>query len=228
MVRGNDLVDRETLLKGIAEMINSVQRRHPVRVAVDGVDAAGKTVFADELEPLLEERGREVIRSSMDWFHNPQKLRHVRGRMDPEGYYLDSFNYRVLLDYLLLPLGPGGSLIYMDKAFDYRIDQRLDEPFKKASGDAILLFDGVFLLRPEIERLWDLKIYLDVTFGESLRRGLEREASNNSDVEELYMNRYIPGQKLYHIHSAPQRKADIVIDNNDPRNPRITYMNPDL
>jgi len=189
---------------------------------VDGVDAAGKTVFADELEPLLEERGREVIRSSMDWFHNPQKLRHVRGRMDPEGYYLDSFNYRVLLDYLLLPLGPGGSLIYMDKAFDYRIDQRLDEPFKKAS------FDGVFLLRPELERLWDLKIYLDVTFGESLRRGLEREASNNSDVEELYMNRYIPGQKLYHIHSAPQRKADIVIDNNDPRNPRITYMNPDL
>jgi len=222
------MVDRETLLKGIAEMINSIQRRPPVKVAVDGVDAAGKTVFADELHPLLEERGREVIRSSMDWFHNPRRLRHARGRMDPEGYYLDSFNYRVLLDYLLLPLGPGGSLIYMDKAFDYRIDQRLDVPFKKAGSDSVLLFDGVFLLRPELERLWDLKIYLDVTFEESLRRGLEREASNSSEVEELYMNRYIPGQKLYHIHSAPQRKADIVIDNNDPRNPKITYMNPDL
>lgn len=222
------MVDRETLLKGITEMINSIQRRHPVRVAVDGVDAAGKTVFADELKPLLEERGRIVIRSSMDWFHNPRRLRHARGRMDPEGYYLDSFNYRVLLDYLLLPLGPGGSLVYMDKAFDYRIDQRLDVPFKKASRDDVLLFDGVFLLRPELERLWDLKIYLDITFQESLQRGLERETSNSSDVEELYMNRYIPGQKLYHIHSAPQRKADIVIDNNDPRNPRITYMNPDL
>jgi uridine kinase len=195
---------------------------------VDGVDAAGKTAFADELEPLLEERGREVIRSSIDWFHNPRRLRYARGRMDPEGYYLDSFNYRVLLDYLLMPLGPGGSLIYTDKAFDYRVDQRLDEPFKKASSDAVLLFDGVFLLRPELERLWDLKIYLDVTFQESLRRGLEREVANASEVEELYMNRYIPGQKLYHIHSAPQRKADIVIDNNDPRNPRITYMNPEL
>ena len=222
------MVDREILLKGIAEMINSVQRRHPVRVAIDGVDAAGKSVFADELKPLLEERGREVIRSSMDWFHNPRRLRHARGRMDPEGYYLDSFNYRVLLDYLLLPLGPGGSLVYTDKAFDYRLDQRLDEPFRKARSDAVLLLDGVFLLRPELERLWDLKIYLDVTFEESLRRGLERVAGDSSEAEELYMNRYIPGQKLYHIHSAPQRKADIVIDNNDPRNPRITYMNPRL
>ena len=222
------MVDRETLLKGIAEMINSIQRRHPVRVAIDGVDAAGKTVFADELKPLLEGRGREVIRSSMDWFHNPRRLRHARGRMDPEGYYLDSFNYRVLLDYLLLPLGPGGSLVYTDKAFDYRLDQRLDEPFKKAGGDAVLLFDGVFLLRPELERLWDLKTYLDVTFEESIRRGLERAAGDSSEIEELYMNRYIPGQKLYHIHSAPQRKADVVIDNNDPLNPRITHMNPRL
>jgi len=222
------MVDREILLKGIAEMINSIQRRHPVRVAIDGVDAAGKTVFADELKPLLEDRGREVIRSSIDWFHNPRRLRHVRGRMDPEGYYLDSFNYRALLDYLLLPLGPGGSLVYMDKAFDYRLDQRLDEPFKKAGAAAVLLFDGIFLLRPELEHVWDLKIYLDVTFEESLRRGLDRAADRSSEVEDLYMNRYIPGQKLYHIHSAPQRKADIVIDNNDPSSPRITYMNPRL
>lgn len=222
------MVDRKTLLKGIAEMINSIKRRHPIRVAIDGIDAAGKTAFADELVSLLEERGREVIRSSMDWFHNPRRLRHARGRMDPEGYYLDSFNYRVLLDYLLLPLGPGGSQIYTDKAFDYRLDRRLDEPFKKAGSDAILLFDGVFLLRPELERLWDLKIYLDITFEESLRRGLERAASNSPEVEDLYMSRYIPGQKLYHIHSAPKRKADIVIDNNDPSNPRITYMNPRL
>jgi len=222
------MVDREILLKGIAEMINSIQRRHPVRVAIDGVDAAGKTVFADELKPLLEDRGREVIRSSIDWFHNPRRLRHVRGRMDPEGYYLDSFNYRALLDYLLLPLGPGGSLVYMDKAFDYRLDQRLDEPFKKAGAAAVLLFDGIFLLRPELEHVWDLKIYLDVTFEESLRRGLDRAADCSSEVEDLYMNRYIPGQKLYHIHSAPQRKADIVIDNNDPSSPRITHMNPRL
>jgi uridine kinase len=222
------MVDRGTLLKGIAEMINSIQRYHPVRVAIDGVDAAGKSIFADELKPLLEGKGREVIRSSMDWFHNPRRLRYARGRMDPEGYYLDSFNYRALLDYLLLPLGPGGSLVYTDKAFDYRLDQRLDEPFKKAGSDAVLLFDGVFLLRPELERLWDLKIYLDVTFEESLRRGLERVEGDSSEVEELYMNRYIPGQKLYHIHSAPLRKADIVIDNNNPLNPRITRMNPHL
>jgi hypothetical protein len=30
------------------------------------------------------------------------------------------------------------------------------------------------------------------------------------------------------IHSAPKRKTDILIDNNVPANPRITYLNKDL
>ncbi len=49
--------------------------------------------------------GRPVIRASLDGFHNPSVVRYERGRLSPEGYYLDSFNYRALLDNLLLPLG---------------------------------------------------------------------------------------------------------------------------
>ncbi|MBN2334339.1 uridine kinase [Candidatus Bathyarchaeota archaeon] len=222
------MVDRETLLRGIAEMINSMERIQPTRVAIDGVDAAGKTMFADELRPNLEAKGREVIRASIDGFHNPRKLRYIRGRLDPEGYYIDSFNYRALLEQLLQPLGPAGSLNYRTQAFDYRIDRAVDAPVKKARRDSVLLFDGVFLLRPELVNLWDLRIYLDVTFEESLRRGLERDPGNATEIEEQYMSRYIPGQKLYHIHCSPPRKADIVIDNNDVSHPKITYMNPDL
>lgn len=220
---------RESLLKCVAEKAMSIDLGHPTRVAVDGVDAAGKTVFAEELKARLVEDGRDVIRASVDGFHNPRRVRHQRGRMSPEGYYIDSFNYRALLDYLLLPLGPGGDLVYREAIFDYRTDRRVDYPPKKARVDSILVFDGVFLLRPELVSLWDLRIYLDISYDEMMRRGLQRGMDNGEetvDHEELYAQRYIPGQKLYHLHSAPKRRADIIIDNNDPRNPRITHLNP--
>jgi hypothetical protein len=40
---------RQTLLDEVAEAISAVRIDHPLRVAVDGRTAAGKTTFADEL-----------------------------------------------------------------------------------------------------------------------------------------------------------------------------------
>ena len=221
------MTPRASLLKGVAEIIMRVTMSHPTRVAVDGVDSAGKTIFADELKPLIEEHGREVIRASVDSFHNPQAARYQRGRLSPEGYYIDSFNYRALLDNLLLPLGPSGNLEYRDAIFDYTEDRPIRGSVKRARSDAVLLFDGVFLLRPELVGLWDLRIYLDISYGEMVARGVKR-GGGDVETEELYTQRYMPGQKLYHLHSAPKRRADLVIDNNNPLNPRVTYINPNL
>jgi uridine kinase len=221
------LVNRESLLRSVAEFIANIHGDHPTRVAVDGVDAAGKTTFADQLRTHVAEHGRPVIRASLDGFHNPSVIRYERGRLSPEGYYLDSFNYRALLDNLLLPLGPGGSLSYREAVFDYRRDIWLEQPPSKAKADSVLLFDGVFLLRPELVSLWDLRIFLDISFDEMMRRGLER-SPGDAEAETLYAQRYIPGQKLYHLHAAPKRRADIVINNNDPDDPRVTFMSPSL
>jgi len=42
------------------------------RFAVDGIDCAGKTTFADRLAPLLE---RPVVRASEDDFLHPAAIR---------------------------------------------------------------------------------------------------------------------------------------------------------
>jgi uridine kinase len=47
-------------------MIASARTDHPVRVAVDGIDAAGKTTLADALVNPLSQLGRGVIRASND------------------------------------------------------------------------------------------------------------------------------------------------------------------
>jgi uridine kinase len=83
---------REDLVAEAAHRICQVRRSHPVRVAIDGVDAAGKTTLANELVGPLERLGRPVIRASIDGFHNPATVRYRRGDTSPEGYVRDSFN----------------------------------------------------------------------------------------------------------------------------------------
>ena len=113
---------RHRALEQLAELIDSVSLPHPTRVAIDGVDAAGKTTLANELAGPFEARGRHVIRASTDGFHNPHEVRYRRGPESPEGYYLDSFDYETLRASLLEPLGPGGDLRYRTASFDYRTE----------------------------------------------------------------------------------------------------------
>lgn len=62
------------------------------------------------------------------------------------------------------------------------------------------MFDGVFLLRPELRALWDLSVYLLVSEDVVLRRALTRDVGvlgGSDQVRELYESRYLPGQALY-------------------------------
>ena len=57
---------RTEIIEKLAREISRQKRPHPVRVAIDGVDAAGKTILADELVKPIETLGRKVIRASID------------------------------------------------------------------------------------------------------------------------------------------------------------------
>src|SRR5438128_702151 len=102
------MVKRSQVLEELARRILHIEQPYPVRVAIDGPDAAGKTTLAQELSPLIQARGRPVIRASIDGFHNPTRIRYSRGATSPEGYYYDSFNYHALTESLLAPLGLSG------------------------------------------------------------------------------------------------------------------------
>src|ERR1700727_2777026 len=70
--RNHDTVGSQTMDKGtrgelldrLAGASESATPSHPLRVAVDGGPAAGKTTLADELARLLRTRGRQVIRAT--------------------------------------------------------------------------------------------------------------------------------------------------------------------
>jgi uridine kinase len=215
---------RDRLLRDLAGAIVRLERPHPVRVAIDGVDGAGKTTLADELAPRVTARGRPVIRASVDGFHRPRAERYRRGPDSPEGFYRDSFDHAALRAVLLDPLGLGGSRRYRRAVFDWRAGAPVEEPELEAPPDAVLLFDGIFCQRPELVAHWDLRIFLDVPFAETLRRMLVRDRTPGSSVavmERRFWARYAPGQRLYLAEARPRERAHVVIDHTDPAAPGL-------
>jgi len=212
---------RDELLARLAGAIGSVTVAHPLRVAVDGPPAAGKTTLADELAVVLRAQGRHVIRATVEGFLFPQAHRYRRGEYSPLGCYVDNHDYDALKRVLLDPLGPGGDRRYQEAVYDRHTDAARCTQVTTAPADAVLLFDGVFLLRPELRDRWDLRIFVSTAFQETVDRAITREqgALSAAEVERRWRDRYIPSQKLYFATVRPTDHADIVVHNDNLRQP---------
>ena len=220
-------MSRAQVVDELAALIAAIKLPHPVRAAIDGIDAAGKTTLADELAAPIQARGRPVIRASIDGFHRPRAARYKRGADSPEGYYRDSFDYAALRAALLDPLGPHGNRAYRRAVFDYRTDAPVREPLRIAPADAVLLFDGVFLFRPELNDCWDYRIFVAVDFEVAIARAVARDRARGADetIAARYRTRYAPGQRIYLQAVRPQERADVVVENDDPAHPKLVLGN---
>ncbi|WP_246664924.1 uridylate kinase [Neorhizobium sp. P12A] len=212
-------------MKSLATSISSIELARPIRVAVDGRTASGKTTLADELAEQLIAVGRDVIRTSIDGFHRPKAERYARGRHSPEGYYYDARDLDAINALLLSPLGAGGNHEYRTASFDLLNDQAIKQAARIASSDAILIVDGTFLQRPELVENWDLVIFVETTEATSAQRGVGRDTQLLGGIEaarQLYAARYQPAYRLYETICAPATSADVVFNNEDVDRPVLT------
>lgn len=205
---------RGEFISRLGEAIRSVAIAHPLRVAIDGSPAAGKTTLADELAVVLRAEGRDVVRASVDDFLVPRAQRYRRGRYSAEGCYLDAHDHAALCRVLLDPLGPAGDRRFQHAVYDRDTDSPSSPPATTAPADAVLLFDGVFLLRPELIDRWDLRIFVSVPFEQTVERARDRESTvDAADIERSWNDRYIPAQQLYFATARPTDHADIIVYN---------------
>jgi uridine kinase len=134
-------------------------------------------------------------------------------------------------------LGLGGSRRYFSAIFDYRTDSEVQVTPRIAEASAVLLFDGVFLLRPELQECWEVTLFVDALFEVTLRRAQQRDLTLFGDVGAVtrrYQERYIPGQKLYPEACRPRQRAAVVVENSDPCQPTlcegedcVSHVNPE-
>src|SRR5262245_32597978 len=189
------------------------------RVAIDGPDAAGKTTLADELAELLAARGTVTVRASIDGFHRPRQERLAAGELSPHGYLEDSFDLAALRRDLLEPLGPGGSRRIVRQRHDWRRDAPVAAEPEVVPVGAVLVVDGVFLLRRELADWWERSVFVFAPPEVTLQRARIRDADalgGVAEVERRYRGRYIPGQALYFARERPHERATFVLECSDP------------
>ena len=195
-----------------------------VTVAIDGLSAAGKTSFGHELARTLSVTGRQVLRASLDDFKRPWDEEHPADRTSGEGYYRNAFDYDTVRKLLLDPARPGGSGLVALATID-PITQ-VDHSFRRVQmrDDAVLVVDGVFTMRPEIDGEWDLRVWLDVDDDLSVRRAIARDSKmlgGAHAAEQLQRNRYLASEQIYIDECDPRGHADVVIDNRDLDDPKL-------
>lgn len=187
-------------------------------VAVDGVDGAGKSIFAGALAQTLVQRGETVVQASIDGFHNPRSHRYRLGKTSAEGYFRDSYDYASFTDELIQPFMTGQSVI-RTACFDHTTDQRVDR-HATLPVRSTLVVDGIFLHRTELASFWDMSIFLAVPFMETYARMAIRDGCDPNPTASTN-DRYLRGQMLYLETCTPSSAATIVIDNTNPAMPLV-------
>ena len=209
--------EKKDALDALAAEIVALYAGGRVVVAIDGMDGAGKTHFANDLGVALTATGRSVFRASMDDFYRSKAERHARGAESPDGYYRDSFDYSTFRRVLLEPFRLGGSTAFVTAAFDHVRDLPVQAKWRTGPKDAMLVLDGIFLNRPELAGLWNYSVWLEVTREIAEKRMLDRDGPTRN------AERYRGGQDLYLSEVNPRTAASSIIDNCDFDHPRRIF-----
>ncbi|HEX2558530.1 hypothetical protein [Phenylobacterium sp.] len=194
----------------ISQLAQAITAAGPgrLRVAVDGRTAAGKTSFGHELALAIVELGRPVLRASLDDFKRPWRERHLYDRESGEGYYRNAFDYDRVKSLLLEPFAHGECALC---AIDPRTQVDHSDLVTPAGRDAVLVVDGVFAFRAELNACWDYRIWLEVRPELSVARGLDRDGGDLS----VLTDRYLVSENIYLAEEEPLLRADAVVDNTD-------------
>ncbi len=221
--------ERAAVLSEVAARIERLPDVRPRRVAIDGITAAGKTTFADELASELRLRGTTVLRVSMDGFHNPKAIRYRQGRGSADGFYEDAYDFESVRRNLLDPLGPGGDRRYRTAVIDLATDEPVAPTPIEAPIDAVLLVDGSFLQKPALRDAWDHVVFLDASFEAAAARGVARDASQLGGTDmaaAAFRDRYHAAQRRYLSECDPVAAAGTVVRHDDPGRPMLVDPHP--
>ncbi|MFE7135391.1 uridine kinase [Streptomyces sp. NPDC057638] len=193
-------------------------------IGIDGLTASGKTSFGHELAEAVARAGRPVLRACLDDFKNPWRDRHRYDRESGEGYYRNAYDYATARELLLDPCRSAGPAVCSLCSLDPLTQIDHAAVTTPVADDAVLIVDGVFAFRPELNAYWHHRIWLDVDDGLSVARGAARDGGDGwagSEAEALHRDRYLGAAHVYLREVRPLSLADVVIDNRDFAAPRV-------
>lgn len=203
------------------EIVRRKNKDNPFVVGINGVDTSGKTEFTRELWKYISKTGFKVQIVNIDDFHNPSRIRSKE--KDPViSYTNNAFNLQYLANELLEPITTQGFINKELLLLDLQKDEFSMCKTYEVDKNTIVLVEGVLLYREPMDRYFNYRIYLDISFEEVLKRASQRDGYLfGQSLIEKYQQKYIPVQKLYIDKHKPKERSDMLILNEDYRNPVV-------
>lgn len=141
----------------------------------------------------------------------------------PVCYYRQTFDWQRLLS-ILRPIKGNGELDVGMQLLDLETDVYSVDKHYHVIAESFVLVEGVFLFQPELLPYLDLKIFLQISQEECLRRVAQRDGYLFGDAESIrdrYLTKYLPGEAIYLNECGPEVLADLLINNESPASPVV-------
>jgi phosphoribulokinase len=183
------------VLWGIAELADRVSRR-PLLVGVDGLGGSGKSTLAG----VLHDAPQVSAVVSGDDFYGPE----VEGwaGLTPEQGYERFFDHERLAHQVLGPLSRRHTAWY--QRYDWQ--RNVLGEWTEIRAVNVIVVEGVYLLRPDLRRYWDLSVFVDAPWEVRLARQVAR-GENTVEAIRLWMD----AEKYYERVCEPRAHADLVL-----------------
>lgn len=196
---------RQLVLVDLLGLIMGTKPGERAVVAIDGAAATGRSQVAAELVALADRlAGRDVVRIAIDGFTAPEYVnaQHVDTW---ENEYHRRYDYAAFRRRALLPFRSG--IEVCPAVYDVRSGESVLADAIEPSADAVLLVDGPFLHRPELNDAWDASVYVD---------GGTPEMDSVTDDGHAAAHRFYGEQ-------SPSQQATWVLDNTTVAQPILMW-----
>ena len=169
-------------------------------VGINGIDCSGKTTFAKSVSKYFTHHKIENDRLDIDNFNNPA---------------IESATYKAFVS---------GSWDEKDLNKYYKLIINYSDAIRAVSEYKkkypLVILEGIFIYKPQLADLFDLKIYLDINISLGRKRFAKRRSlKQDKRPFEIYDEIWMLSHIRYESEVHPKQISDLVIDYNDESKP---------
>lgn len=200
-------------LTKIAEKIKHLHRvERTLIIGIDGLGGAGKSTISEKLHNLLVSDNFNVTLLHIDDFIHPRAVRYNNNYAEWKCYYNLQWRYDYLTNKVIKPIRNNTDFNEKIELYDKDNDTYFLSQTNVPAG-SIVIIEGVFLQRRELNGVFDYIIYIDVPEKIRLERVLERDGyiGDKQQIKAKYDNRYFPAEHHYIKICSPDTNADYII-----------------
>lgn len=182
----------------------------PLIIAIAGASGSGKSLFTENLLKEFAQEGRPVQILREDHYYRAQDHLPMDEREKNNYDHPKAFEHELLLTHLQ-QLKSGETIDY--PSYCFKTHTRLKQTEKLESAPVIIIEGIMLLASPELDSLYDVKIFVDTPLDICLLRRIKRDIAERGRTLDSVAHQYESTVKpMYHQFIAPSRfTADVIV-----------------